>query len=84
MNDEKNLVPGKRRLTLHGRRREAAPPPAPTEPKPKNPMALAKGSPDIPMILITAGLVLFGCVMIYSASAVSAEQYHCSVLKRYI
>ncbi|MBR7098936.1 MAG: cell division protein FtsW [Clostridia bacterium] len=35
-----------------------------------------KGSPDIPMLLITVILVLFGCVMVYSASAVYAEQYH--------
>ena len=35
-----------------------------------------KGSLDIPMLLITTILVLFGCVMVYSASAVYAEQYH--------
>ncbi len=35
-----------------------------------------KGSPDIPMLIITTILVLFGCVMVYSASAVYAEQYH--------
>ena len=35
-----------------------------------------KGSVDIPMLLITTILVLFGCVMIYSASSVYAEQYH--------
>ena len=29
-----------------------------------------KGSPDIPMLLLTVILVLFGCVMVYSASAV--------------
>ncbi|MBQ9760022.1 MAG: cell division protein FtsW [Clostridia bacterium] len=76
MNDEKKLTPRRRRLSLRGRRKETAPPPAPTEQTPKNPMALAKGAPDIPMILITAGLILFGCVMIYSASSVYAEQYH--------
>ncbi len=32
--------------------------------------------PDIPFLLITSILVLFGCVMVYSASAVYAEQYH--------
>lgn len=37
---------------------------------------LLKGSPDIPMLLITTILLLFGCVMVYSASAVYAEQYH--------
>lgn len=35
-----------------------------------------KGSPDIPFLLLTVMLVLFGCVMVYSASAVYAEQYH--------
>ncbi len=35
-----------------------------------------KGSVDIPFLLITAALVLFGCVMVYSASSVYAEQYH--------
>ena len=37
---------------------------------------LTKGSVDIPMLLITTALVLFGCVMVYSASSVYAEQYH--------
>lgn len=36
----------------------------------------AKGSVDLPMLLITAALVLFGCVMIYSASYVFAQQHH--------
>jgi cell division protein FtsW len=36
----------------------------------------AKGSIDIPLLLITTILVLFGCVMIYSASSIYAEQYH--------
>ncbi len=35
-----------------------------------------KGSPDIPLLLITTVLILFGCVMVYSASAVYARQYH--------
>ena len=35
-----------------------------------------KGSPDIPMLIIAVILLLFGCVMVYSASAVYAEQYH--------
>jgi cell division protein FtsW len=36
----------------------------------------SKGSIDIPMLLITVALLLFGCVMIYSASYVFAEQHH--------
>ena len=35
-----------------------------------------KGSMDIPFLLITTALVLFGCVMIYSASSVFAVQHH--------
>ncbi len=35
-----------------------------------------KGLVDIPFLLITIALVLFGCVMVYSASSVYAEQYH--------
>ena len=35
-----------------------------------------KGIVDIPFLLITMALVLFGCVMVYSASSVYAEQYH--------
>lgn len=35
-----------------------------------------KGGVDIPMLLITTALVLFGCVMIYSASSVFAVQHH--------
>ncbi len=35
-----------------------------------------KGIVDVPFLLITTALVLFGCVMIYSASSVYAEQYH--------
>lgn len=31
---------------------------------------------DIPMTLIAAALIAFGCLMIYSASSVYAEQYH--------
>ena len=31
---------------------------------------------DIPMLLIALGLILFGCLMIYSASSVYAQQYH--------
>ncbi len=35
-----------------------------------------KGSIDVPLLLITTALVLFGCVMIYSASYVFAEKHH--------
>ena len=35
-----------------------------------------RGGIDIPMLLITSVLALFGCVMVYSASAVYAAQYH--------
>ena len=35
-----------------------------------------KGILDIPLLVITTLLVLFGCVMVYSASSVYAEQYH--------
>ena len=35
-----------------------------------------KGSVDVPFLLITVALVLFGCVMIYSASFVFAQQHH--------
>ena len=40
------------------------------------PDAVDKGSTDIPKLLITTILVLFCCVMVYSASAIYAEQYH--------
>ena len=36
----------------------------------------AFGGVDIPMLLIAWALVLFGCMMVYSASSVYAEQYH--------
>ncbi len=36
----------------------------------------AKGGVDVPFLLITSALVLFGCVMVYSASSVYAELYH--------
>ena len=35
-----------------------------------------KGSFDVPFLLITCALILFGCVMIYSASSVFAEKQH--------
>ncbi len=35
-----------------------------------------KGSVDFPFLFITLGLVLFGCVMVYSASSVFAEVHH--------
>ena len=41
-----------------------------------NPIGPVKGSVDVPFLLITAALVLFGCVMIYSASFVFAQKHH--------
>ena len=41
-----------------------------------NQTGIAKGSVDVPFLLITAALVLFGCVMIYSASFVFAQKHH--------
>ena len=35
-----------------------------------------KGSPDIPLLIVTTILALFGAVMVYSASSIYAEQYH--------
>ena len=35
-----------------------------------------KGSIDFPFLMITLALVLFGCVMVYSASSVFAEVHH--------
>ena len=43
------------------------------EPEEKIPQ---KGGVDLPMLLITTALILFGCVMIYSASSVFAVQHH--------
>ena len=37
---------------------------------------MVKGNFDVPFLLITTALVLFGCVMVYSASSVFAEQHH--------
>ena len=53
----------------------------PKEPTPSeytNQTGLKKGSVDVPFLLITAALVLFGCVMIYSASFVFAQKHHSS------
>lgn len=36
----------------------------------------AFGGVDVPLLVIASALVLFGCVMVYSASSVYAEQYH--------
>lgn len=41
-----------------------------------NQTGLKKGSVDVPFLLVTAALVLFGCVMIYSASFVFAQKHH--------
>jgi len=49
----------------------------PIHPEPERETVLPpKGLVDIPFLLITTALILFGCVMIYSASSVYAEQYH--------
>lgn len=41
-----------------------------------NQTGIKKESVDVPFLLITAALVLFGCVMIYSASFVFAQKHH--------
>lgn len=41
-----------------------------------NQTGIKKGSVDVPFLLITAALVLLGCVMIYSASFVFAQKHH--------
>ena len=41
-----------------------------------NQTGFKKESVDVPFLLITAALVLFGCVMIYSASFVFAQKHH--------
>lgn len=46
------------------------------EPQAEPEKQLRKYGIDIPMLLITMGLVLFGCVMIYSASSVFAVSNH--------
>ncbi len=74
MNDERKIVAARRRLSL--KVKKTAPPTEAPESGEIDPRLLAKGQIDIPMLLITAGLVLFGSVMIYSASSVYAEFYH--------
>lgn len=41
-----------------------------------NQTGIKKGSVDVPFLLITTALLLFGCVMIYSASFVFAQKHH--------
>ncbi|MBQ9773281.1 MAG: cell division protein FtsW [Clostridia bacterium] len=48
----------------------------PREPDEAPAEANGKGSVDIPLLVITTVLVLFGCVMIYSASYVFATRHH--------
>ncbi len=49
----------------------------PTAAKPeKKTYGIKKGSIDYPFLFITMALVLFGCVMVYSASYVFAEVHH--------
>jgi cell division protein FtsW len=76
MKDERRILPSKRVLGLRGRKKPNETIPNPASEGEGSSFAMCKGTPDIPMILITAGLILFGCVMIYSASSVYAEQYH--------
>ena len=69
MNQEPNITAPtqgqeRRRRTLHGEETN--------QPE----VTPQKGSVDVPFMLITAALVLFGCVMIYSASFVFAEKHH--------
>lgn len=75
MNDERNILPSDRGLGLRGRKKPTEKSALPLRDGQGNAYPM-RGVPDIPMILITAGLILFGCVMIYSASSVYAEQYH--------
>lgn len=46
------------------------------EPHREEKAAPVRRTPDIPLTVITALLITFGCVMVYSASSVYAEQYH--------
>ncbi len=78
MKDERNILPSRRGTVLRGRKKPHHTQNGEAESNSGgefSPYAV-KSAPDIPMILITAGLILFGCVMIYSASSVYAEQYH--------
>ena len=80
MNQEKQLNEGTRRQPTKRERRLAERDlifrePLHEEPPRERAMPV-KGSFDVPFLLITSALVLFGCVMVYSASSVYAEQYH--------
>ena len=75
MNDERKILPSSRGTVYRGRKKPNEQGNAPGQ-NAEGGSTLLRGTPDIPMILITAGLILFGCIMIYSASSVYAEQYH--------
>lgn len=78
MKDERKILPSGRGNMLRGRKKPTNDPTL-TESdaqRAHNPLSMLRGTPDIPLILITAGLILFGCVMIYSSSSVYADQYH--------
>ena len=79
MNQETKLNNGTRRRQSRSEKR-AARDVIFTEPIHEVPKAESKppvkGNFDIPFLLITTALVLFGCVMVYSASSVFAEQHH--------
>ena len=77
MNQEKEYTRPEQRSRAMRRREQRDPIyREPIHDEPQEVRALQKGGIDIPMLLITAALVLFGCVMVYSASSVYAEQYH--------
>lgn len=79
MNQKTKLKNGVRRWQSRSEKRESRDliytEPIHAEP-PKEAGVLVKGSFDVPFLLITTALVLFGCVMVYSASSVFAEQHH--------
>ena len=76
MKDERRILPSVRGGALRGRKKPIEREDAPSGAEEGSLKSTLRYTPDIPMILITAGLILFGCVMIYSASSVYAEQYH--------
>lgn len=44
--------------------------------KPDEERLPSRGGVDVPFLFIAVALIAFGCVMVYSASSVYAEQYH--------
>lgn len=76
MNHEDQLKDGTRRRWKKREKKDAIFCEPIHEAPPKEPRPLVKGNFDVPFLLITTALVLFGCVMVYSASSVFAEQHH--------